>query len=154
MAGVRTVGNEPTGIFQGKVTVRGGDRRFLRLLRDAMKRPPPSVKRVSSVRSIVLSKHPTKVTVGLTRYSTVRHIIVFSKPKQTITFYSDLLDQLSDSAAEGVIAHELAHAWLNEHVAPVQSAEREKEADDLAKEWGFSPELNALDDEAETVPSD
>ncbi len=153
MKRVTILKDEPPSIFQGKVIVRGASRKFLSLLRDAIVRPPPRVSRITSVRSIVLSRHPTKTMVGLTRYSTVRRIIVFSRPRQTITFYSDLMDQLSDSAAEGVIAHELAHAWLNEHLEPIQSSERETEADNLAREWGFGPELDALDNEAETVPS-
>jgi predicted SprT family Zn-dependent metalloprotease len=92
--------------------------------------------------------------VGLTRYSRVRFFLILSRPQQTITFYSSLLDALSDSAAMAVIAHELAHAWLNEHVKPEESREREREADALAKKWGFGPELDALDREAETVQSE
>jgi Zn-dependent protease with chaperone function len=91
--------------------------------------------------------------VGLTRYSRVR-IFFLSRPRQTITFYSTLLDALSDPAALAVIAHELAHAWLNEHVKPEESRAREHQADNLAREWGFGPELDALDKEAETVLSD
>jgi len=98
-----------------------------------------------------LSNHPTRTTVGLTRYSDVKYLSVSSHPEQRITFYSELLGALSDEAAEGVVAHELAHAWLNEHVGPEESSEREAEADRLAREWGFGPELDALDREAETV---
>ena len=61
-----------------------------------------------------------------------------SKPDkgvQTIIFYSELLDQLSDEAATGVIVHELAHAWLNEHLSPLSSIRSETEADDLARSW-------------------
>ena len=54
-------------------------------------------------------------------------------------------------AAEAVIAHELAHAWLNEHDRPESSPKREAEADELARLWGFGPELEALEKEAETV---
>jgi Zn-dependent protease with chaperone function len=89
--------------------------------------------------------------VGLTKYSHVRYLMVLSRPEQTITFYSELLDALSDRAAEAVIAHELAHAWLNEHVRPEESSEREVEADRLAREWGFGSEMDSLDREAETV---
>ena len=84
----------------------------------------------------------------------MQHFLVLSTPRQTITFYSSLLDELSDLAATAVIAHELAHAWLNEHVRPEESRRREREADDLARAWGFGPELDALDREAETVHSD
>ena len=99
----------------------------------------------------MLSNRPTKTTVGLTKYSDLKFLIVFSRPKQTITFYSSLFDALSDKAALAVIAHELAHAWLNEHVKPEQSRNRELEADRVAREWGFGSELDALDREAETV---
>lgn len=73
-----------------------------------------------------------------------------TKPgKQRITFYSDLLGQLSDAAAMGVITHELAHAWLNEQVGAEASSKREKEADKLARKWGYGRYLDAL--KAETV---
>ena len=72
------------------------------------------------------------------------------KGTQTITFYSDLLNKLSDEAATGVIVHELAHAWLNEHVSPRSSRLREREADELAQTWGYGRYLDALD--AETEP--
>jgi len=129
------------------------DPRFRRLFSEANTRPPSDVPRITTVRSITLSKRPTKTTVGLPRYSRVRYFLVLSRPRQTITFYSSLLDALSDPAATAVIAHELAHAWLNEHVRPEESREREGEADALAREWGFGPELDALDKEAVTVHS-
>jgi len=130
------------------------DVRFRRLFREANMRPPSTVPRITTVRSIALSRRPTKTTVGLTHYSRVRYFLVLSRPRQAITFYSSLLDALSDPAAMAVIAHELAHAWLNEHVRPEESREREREADALAKKWGFGPELDALDREAVTVHSD
>jgi beta-lactamase regulating signal transducer with metallopeptidase domain len=139
------------GILSGKFEVRARDTRFRRLLKDATGRPPKETPKITTVRSVVLSKHATKVTVGMTRYSNVRFLVVFSRPMQTITFYSDLLNSLSDKAAEAVIAHELAHAWLNEHVKPEESGDREKEADELARRWGFGPELHELEREAETV---
>ena len=138
-------------ILEGDVKVKADDKRFLRILRDAVVRPPATVPRITSVVSVVLSNHPAKMTVGLTRYHDVRYLLVLSRPRQTITFYSELLDALSDLAAEAVMAHELAHAWLNEHVQPEESPEREEEADRLAREWGFGPELDALDMEAETI---
>jgi Peptidase family M48 len=141
------------GILQGKIVLKAKDTRFVRIFRDAVRRPPDNVPPIATVRFVTLSNHATKTTVGLTRYSAVRFLVVFSRPRQTITFYSDLLNALSDEAAEGVIAHELAHAWLNEHVRPEQSSQRETEADKLAREWGFGPELDALDREADTVKS-
>ena len=139
------------GILEGSFTLDARDKRFRRLFREAIRRPPPSVPRITTVRSVSISQRPTKTTVGLTRYSRVRFFLVFSRPQQTMTFYSSLLNALSDSAAMAVIAHELAHAWLNEHVKPEESKEREREADSLARDWGFGPELDALDREAETV---
>ncbi len=139
------------GILEGKVTFKAKDKRFVRIFRNAVRRPPGSVPKITTVRSVVLSNHPTKTTVGLTRYSKVRFLVIFSRPRQTITFYSDLFNALSDKAAEAVIAHELAHAWLNEHVIPEESVRREKGADRLARKWGFGAELKALDGEAETV---
>lgn len=145
---IKTAGHS---ILTGDYKVKAKDERFLRILEDAIARPPPTTPKISTVKLIALSNHPTKTTVGLTKYSSVRFLLVLSRPRQTITFYSDLLDALSDPAAEAVIAHELAHAWLNEHLRPEASKERELEADEVARQWGFAPELEALDKETETV---
>ncbi|MBI3840749.1 MAG: M48 family metalloprotease [Thaumarchaeota archaeon] len=149
----RPAGLKDDGILAGRFVVSAKDRRFRRLLSDAVRRPPGDAKKISSVRSVVLSNHPVKMTAGLTRYSDVKLLMLFSHPRQTITFYAELLNALSDKAAEAVIAHELAHAWLNEHLRPEESQAREEEADDLARRWGFGEELDALDHEAETVNS-
>ena len=142
-----------SGVIVGRYTL-SRDLRFRRLFGEANTRPPSVVPRITTVRSVTLSRRPTKTTVGLTRYSHVRYFWVLSRPRQTITFYASLLDALSDPAAMAVIAHELAHAWLNEHVRPEESREREREADVLARDWGFGSELAALDQEAVTVHSD
>lgn len=142
-----------SGVVAGQYDLASHDQRFIRLFSAANTRPPSTVPRITTVRSVSLSRRPTKTTVGLTRYSRVRYFLVVSRPRQTITFYSSLLDSLSDLAATAVIAHELAHAWLNEHVRPEESGRRELEADELARAWGFGPELDALDREAETVHS-
>ena len=144
--------SEGTGIIAGPFVLKARDRRFRRLFTEATARPPQNIPRIVTVRLVSLSRRPTKTTVGLTRYSKVRFFFR-SHPRQTITFYSYLFDALSEPAAVAVIAHELAHAWLNEHVRPEESREREIEADDLARRWGFGPELEALDHEAETVNS-
>jgi hypothetical protein len=68
----------------------------------------------------------------------------------TITFYTGLMSRLSDDSIVAVMAHELAHAWLNEHIGPEASKQREDDADILAEMWGFAPELAAL--AAETEP--
>ncbi len=51
----------------------------------------------------------------------------------------------------GVIAHELAHAWLNEHSYPEDSTKREREADELARSWGYGEYLDALAAESEPI---
>jgi len=69
----------------------------------------------------------------------------------SITFYTDLMDKLTDRAVVAVMAHELAHAWLNEHLRPEASKTREDDADMLAEMWGFEAELAALADQTEPV---
>jgi Zn-dependent protease with chaperone function len=123
-------------------------------MREALSSFPSDVPPLRSVAEIRMEKMATQGTVGLTTYR------IRSGPgrgrnsadhgKQKITFYSELLDRLSDDAATGVIVHELAHAWLNEHVSPRSSRRREREADELARRWGYGRYLDALD--AETDP--
>lgn len=144
------MGDNGSGIIAGPFTLRSKDRTFRRLFAEATKRPPVGTPKITTVRSALLSRRPTKTMVGLTKYSRVRYLF-FSRPRQSITFFLPLLSALSEPAVMAVIAHELAHAWLNEHVKPEESSEREHEADALAREWGFGPELDALDKEAETV---
>jgi len=139
------------GIIAGRYALSSRDYRFTRLFREATVRPPKGVPPITTVTSVALSRKSTRTMVGLTKYSKVRYFVVLSRPSQTITFYASLLDALSDPAALAVIAHELAHAWLNEHVRPEDSTQREREADALARKWGFGAELDALDREAETV---
>ncbi len=99
-----------------------------------------------------MRKRATQGTVGLTTYRSAGSRFPGGRKTadhgmQTITFYSELLDQLSDDAAKGVVVHELAHAWLNEHVSPQSSRRREAEADELARSWGYGRFLDALDAE-------
>ena len=138
------------GIISGKFTLTSRDTRFTRLFLEAATRPPGSFRRITTLRSVTLSRRPTKTMVGLTKYSRVRFLFL-TRPRQTITFYSTLMGALSEPAAKAVIAHELAHTWLNEHDTPEESKRREAEADALARRWGFGRELEALDNEAETV---
>ncbi|MDA4127492.1 MAG: M48 family metalloprotease, partial [Thaumarchaeota archaeon] len=94
--------------------------------------------------------------VGLTRYQmqeyrTGGRYRDAPSSRHIITFYSSLLGQLSDDSVVAVMAHELAHAWLNEHIGPEASMRREEDADMLAEMWGFSKELAALAEETEPV---
>jgi len=71
--------------------------------------------------------------------------------RHEITFYSSLLDKLSDDAVVAVMAHELAHAWLNEHLGPEASEQREQDADMLAEMWGFEREIQVLERETDPI---
>jgi hypothetical protein len=117
---------------------------------------PARVPALRSVTKVQLRKRgQMKGVVGLTTYCCIEiepeRTISGGRGKksQKITFYRELLDKLSDDAALGVIAHELAHAWLNEYVKPEASKKREREADELARKWGYGRFLDAL--AAETI---
>lgn len=141
---------------QAKFAARSS--RLKKLMTEALSRFPENVEPLRSVTSIQTRKRgKMKGLVGLTTYCCVELQKGSRKgqgPKdeatQKITIYSELLGRLSDSAAVGVIAHELAHSWLNEHISPQASAKREREADELARRWGYGEYLDSL--EAETVP--
>jgi Zn-dependent protease with chaperone function len=124
-------------------------------MRQALSSFPSEVPPLRSVVEIRMRRRAIQGTVGLTTYRSAGSSTRRGRKKadggtQTITFYGDLLDQLSDEAATGVIVHELAHAWLNEHVSARSSRRREREADELARKWGYGRYLDALD--AETDP--
>lgn len=139
--------------FLGGASIEVGDERFLRLLELTITKIPKTVTPLHSLKRVKLVERSRKEgLVGLTTYCCVEEDGEASGT-QRVSFYKDLLRQLSDSAAVAVLAHELAHAWLNEHRHPEESPGREKEADELARQWGFGPELDALDSEAETISS-
>ena len=138
--------------------VEAKDHRFLGLLSTALRRIPEGTPPIRTVERLRLkAKARSGTLAGLTTYSPPEHggwrETGYSPGEghQTITFYSEKLDQLSDSGALAVVAHELAHAWLNEHVHPEESKSRERETDELARKWGFAQELEALDEEAFSV---
>jgi len=132
----------------GNAKFASKDGRLRALVDEALSQFPAAERPLTSVSEIQLRKRSgTEGIVGLTTYSDSWQ----SRGRQRITFYSELLDELSDAAAIGVVGHELAHAWLNEHVRPEASKSREKEADELARRWGYGRYLDALDAEADTV---
>ena len=143
--------------FISEAELVADDPRLIALLMEASSRVPRGTPALRTVKKILFRKRAATVgLVGLTRYkfqeserSDGRRVL--SPGRHIITFYTGLLTRLSRAAALGVIAHELAHAWLNEHVAPEASERREEEADRLADTWGFGPELRALADETEPV---
>jgi len=123
-------------------------------MREALSSFPSEVPPLRLVVEIRMRKRASQGTVGLTTYRSVGSSPGRGRKKaedgtQIITFYSELLDRLSDGAATGVIVHELAHAWLNEHVSPRSSKRRETEADELARSWGYGRYLDALNAETD-----
>ncbi len=139
-----------------RASLDSNNRRFVGLLTEVLSKFPRDANPLTSVKELRLKKRGgMKGLVGLTTYCCVE---IDNDPKsskkgaiQRITFYSDLLDEISDKAAMGVIAHELAHAWLNEHVHPEDSERREKQADELARSWGYGEYLDALAAETEPI---
>jgi hypothetical protein len=124
------------------------------LFSKAVSRIPQDVRPLVSLRQVSLRRAGRlEGLAGLTRWTerTGRRGSPGGSGRQTITYYSSLLDCLSDEAYVAIIVHELAHAWLNEHVAPAQSSDREREADELVAGWGFEKELAQLDNEAYTI---
>ena len=119
---------------------------------------PPDGLDISSLESIQLSDlSPTETLAALTTHSSFDVTIRNDegnewdeiRSRQKITFYLDILNNLSDLAVKAIIAHEIAHAWLNEHVKPESSQHREKDSDDLARKWGFNEELLELENETD-----
>ena len=138
----------------GRAEYNAESDRLRALIEDALSTFPSKVPPLRSVLEIRMRKRASHGTVGLTTYRSIRSGPARGGKEaahgtQIITFYSELLDQLSDEAAKGVIVHELAHAWLNEHVSPGSSRRRESEADALARTWGYGRYLEALGAEAD-----
>ena len=131
--------------------------RFLRLFLRTISHIPASGHPIQSVAQVRLRKRGSLPGLaGLTTYmlkESYQTNFVGNHPSDThvMTFYSTLLSKLSDEAVEAVMAHELAHAWLNEHIGPEASKQREEDADMLAEMWGFGPQLRALADESEPL---
>ncbi|HEV2138989.1 MAG TPA: M48 family metalloprotease [Nitrososphaerales archaeon] len=140
-----------------KAEVRIEDSRYLRLLMNTLSTIPNSGRPIQSLTTIKLRKKGSLPgLVGLTRYQmqeyrTGGRYRDAPSSRHIITFYSSLLGQLSDDSVMAVMAHEIAHAWLNEHIGPEASMRREEDADILAEMWGFSKELAALAEETEPI---
>jgi Zn-dependent protease with chaperone function len=135
------------------------DARIRRLVNHAVRHMPVMALNIPSLERIVLlPDSPTPTLAALTHY--VKHEEVISTrgnqgrrrevETQTINLYANLLVRLSDDAVMAILVHELAHAWLNEHVKPEDSPEREEASDELARRWGFGAQIAAL--ERETLP--
>ena len=130
--------------------------RYRNLFVECLERVPASGHRIHFQTEIRTRKHGSLPgVVGLTTFCVEGYapngVAEESSGAHTITFYTNLLDQLTDKAVLAVMAHELAHAWLNEHLRPEASKVRENDADMLAEMWGFESELSALAEETEPV---
>jgi len=141
--------------FMPRASMKIEERRYATLFTQCISKIPGTAAPISLETTIRLRKRGTLPgVVGLTTF-----LLDGFKSKRgrvsggahTVTFYSGLMSQLTDKAAMAVMAHELAHAWLNEHVQPEASDQREEDADILAEMWGFGPELEALASETEPV---
>lgn len=142
----------------GRAKFDAQSERLLSLVGRTLSRFPRGTPPLESVTKVQLRKRgQMKGVVGLTTYCCVETGAERGgrrerrSKSQRITFYRELLNQLSDEAAMGVIAHELAHAWLNEHSYPEDSTKREREADELARSWGYGEYLDALAAESEPI---
>ena len=134
------------------------DNRIKNLILQTLDNMPPDGLDISSLESIQLSDlSPTETLAALTTHSSFDVTMRNNegnewdeiRSRQKITFYLDILNNLSDLAVKAIIAHEIAHAWLNEHVKPESSQQREKDSDDLARKWGFTEELLELENETD-----
>ena len=137
------------------VTIRIGPPELRKAVEEAILRLPSDALRIPSLTAISLRESSEGGSLaGLTTWTTYERRILFGPLKgkddvvvQRIELYRDIIDQLSERARVAVVAHELAHAWLNDNVAPEASKEREKASDELARKWGFGRELDALAEE-------
>lgn len=145
-----------TGLaFIPKASLHIEDHWYLRLFMMTLSHIPLTGLPLTTLSQVRLRKRGTMPgLVGLTTYllnekHTNRKDSQTPGARNVVTFYSGLLSKLSSEAVQAVMAHELAHAWLNEHVGPEASGRREEDADILAEMWGFGPHLHALAEETE-----
>jgi hypothetical protein len=150
---------EKRGSILANGRLRVENPRYRTLFLDCLARVPQSGHRIhlrTEVRTRKRGSLPG--VVGLTTYVVggyaPRDVAREEPGAHTITFYTQLLDMLSDEAVTAVMAHELAHAWLNEHLRPEASKRREEDADMLAEMWGFGEELSALASETDPLTDD
>ena len=154
--GSKSEGGSKSSCFLSNGRVHVHNPRYLALLHECLDRIPISGMPVSLRTEIRLRKRgELPGVVGLTTFSVNGYapngVAEEESGSHTITFYTNLMDQLTDRAVMAVMAHELAHAWLNEHLRPEASKIREDDADMLAEMWGFERELTALSEETEPV---
>jgi hypothetical protein len=142
--------------FLSNGTIRVQNPRYKALLHECLHRIPGSGRPVRLRTDIRLKRRGTLPgVVGLTTFYVEgfapNGVANEESGAHTITFYTNLMDKLTDKAVIAVMAHELAHAWLNEHLRPEASKTREDDADMLAEMWGFEEELAALAEQTEPL---
>lgn len=142
--------------FVANGTIRVNNPRYMALLHECLHRIPNSGHPVRLRTEIRLRRRGSLPgVVGLTTFCVEGYapsgVAKEESGIHTITFYTNLMDKLTDRAVVAVMAHELAHAWLNEHLRPEASRVRENDADMLAEMWGFEDELAALAEQTEPV---
>ena len=130
--------------------------RYKSLLGECLGRIPDSGRQVRLHTEIRLRRRGTLPgVVGLTTFYVEGYapngVAKEESGAHTVTFYTNLMDKLTDRAVVAVMAHELAHVWLNEHLRPEASKSREDDADMLAEMWGFQEELSALAEQTEPL---
>jgi len=142
--------------FLANATMKVQNPRYRTLLHECLDRIPNSGRPVQLRTEIRLRRQGTLPgVVGLTTFCVEGYapngIAREEEGAHTITFYTHFMDKLTDRAVVAVMAHELAHVWLNEHLRPEASKTREDDADMLAEMWGFEAELAALAEQTEPV---
>jgi len=142
--------------FFANGSIRVVNPRYRSLLRECLGRIPDSGRQVRLRTEIRLRRRGTLPgVVGLTTFYVEGYapngVAKEESGAHTVTFYTNLMDKLTDRAVVAVMAHELAHVWLNEHLRPEASKSREDDADMLADMWGFQEELSALAEQTEPL---
>lgn len=72
--------------------------------------------------------------------------------QHNITLCTDMLALYSDEAAMSVIAHEIAHGWLDE-LGMSHRDTNEQETDFILIEWGFGPGFHKFNHESKMLES-
>jgi len=87
-------------------------------------------------------------TTGIGRFANSSEIFVlpddvpaFQDGMTIIKLSAELESADSSQAIEGVIAHELAHRFLEHILKKTERCQREKEANHLIQDWGFAEEF-------------
>jgi len=114
--------------------------RLSRLFDDVWKRIPPRSKGELLKRLWYVTDHDPPFYVPLSSEDT-KHLYARTYCDDdlgAIFLVSENLAELDDDEVRGVIAHELAHAYLDHPCnAHVDEQQREIDADNLAERWGF-----------------